>query len=171
MTSITGSFIEIYIPEQDRIIRQFEPLAISSLDDLPPELSTRNYENTLFVPPVLYFGFEIPDETQYPLVFAHFKAIRTEYVYGLHGKIHELIILDSNGKRMEPEPEEGVKEVQKILGPPKLYISFQHPVWIRRRHYSYGGEMFVPSIPQWILTVCSRLLVTSLRCSLCGTHL
>jgi hypothetical protein len=61
--------------------------------------------------------------------------------FGLDGRVVDIIVLDSNAKRMKPKPQEAMEEVENILGhPPKLYISLYHPGWRLREHYHYIGE-------------------------------
>ena len=113
---------------------------------MPTHLSDRKHSNTKYLPPILYYGFEVADD-QYQAVVDALKAIRPLSVLGLDGKVVEIVVLDSNVKRNKFYTKEAVENVEKILGyPPKVYISIERARWCRRVRYDDTSETFVASL-------------------------
>ena len=116
-----------------------------SLDALPPYLSNRNHPNTRFVPPVIFFGFEISGIEQHKkAIFLNLGGLQTHIVCGLDGNTVEITILDHNVRRLGPYSQENIDKTAKALGyPPKVYVSIEYPWWGIRRHYHYDCESFM----------------------------
>lgn len=129
-----------------------------SLDALPPYLSNRNHPNMAFVPPVLFFGFEISGNNQYwEAIYPNLGGVTQQIVYGLDGNTVEIAVIGNNVEPFPPCTQEGIDKTIKALGhPPKVYVSIEYPWWGRRLHYNYSCELWHPS-SGLILTVSFRV--------------
>ena len=135
-----------------------------SLDALPPHLSNRNHPNTRYVPPVIFFGFEISGDDQFwEVIFPNIGGVNQQMVYGLNGNAVEIAVIDNNVDPFPPCSQEGIEKVAKALGqPPKLYVSAEYWWWGRRSHYHYSCELWCLSL-SFMLTMSFR--VNHLACS------
>ncbi|KAG5732036.1 hypothetical protein E4T56_gene18784 [Termitomyces sp. T112] len=109
------------------------------LDQLPPWLINRNYPNTRFVPPILYFGFEItlPDEDDMITdILGSWDAINVH----AGDKLVKICCIDANTYRRNATPpfatQEYIERLAQVLNRrPRLYIAMQRPYWEVREHY------------------------------------
>ena len=116
-----------------------------SLDALPPYLSNRNHPKTKYVPPTLFFGFEISGEDQFwEVIWPNLGGVHPRSVVGMDGNEIEIVVLDNNVNWMHPLPQEALDRVAMTLGyPPKVYISIEYPWWGIRSHYHYTSELSI----------------------------
>jgi len=128
-----------YYAHRFKSLETYVPMAVS-LDALPSHLSNRNHPNTRYVPPVIFFGFEVSGMDQFwEVIFPNIGGVVRQIVYGLNGNAVQIAVIGNNVEPFLPCSQEGIEKVAQALGqPPKLYVSAEYWWWGRRSHYHYS---------------------------------
>ncbi|KAG6871311.1 hypothetical protein C0995_006150, partial [Termitomyces sp. Mi166 len=114
--------VEKYIPEE------------IYLDQLPPWLTNRNYPNTQFVPPILYFGFEIVSPEEEDIIMDASQGSWDAINVHAGDKLVEICYVDANlYPRNATPPSASTEAIERLAQAlnrrPQLYIAMQRPYW------------------------------------------